>query len=225
MTNEIKCFYLRMHPLFTNVIEHDILEAVSVMKITRVYPGEVISYGEGELSKIYLLITGKIKLAELGNENELIKDIITAPDIFGNLNMEGLSAEDEYAEVLSRDALICGFNISDFKKLLFSIPMLAVSYANMVIGKLGRLEHRHSDLVFCDTKTRLQHFIKNWARTDGNKIGDKIVMLNFLTHSDIANVISASRQSVTILLNELREDGLLIYNRKQIELSNSVYWN
>lgn len=225
MTNEIKCFYLRMHPLFTNVVEHDILEAVSVMKITRVYPGEVISYGEGELSKIYLLITGKIKLAELGNENELIKDIITAPDIFGNLNMEGLSAEDEYAEVLSRDALICGFNISDFKKLLFSIPMLAVSYANMVIGKLGRLEHRHSDLAFCDTKTRLQHFIKNWARTDGNKIGDKIVMLNFLTHSDIANVISASRQSVTILLNELREDGLLIYNRKQIELSNSVYWN
>jgi len=225
MTNEIKCFYLRMHPLFTNVSEHKILEAVSVMKITRVYPGEVISYGEGELSKIYLLITGKIKLAELGNENELIKDIITAPDIFGNLNMEGLSSDDEYAEVLSRNALICGFNISDFKKLLFSIPMLAVSYANMVIGKLGRLEHRHSDLVFCDTKTRLQHFIKNWARTDGNKIGDRVVLLNFLTHSGIANVISASRQSVTILLNELREDGLLFYNRKQIELSNSVYWN
>lgn len=225
MTNEIKCFYLRMHPLFKNVSEPKILEAVSVMKITRVYPGEVISYGEGELSKIYLLITGKIKLAELGNENELIKDIITAPDIFGNLNMEGLSSDDEYAEVLSRNALICGFNISDFKKLLFSIPMLAVSYANMVIGKLGRLEHRHSDLVFCDTKTRLQHFIKNWARTDGNKIGDRVVLLNFLTHSDIANVISASRQSVTILLNELREDGLLFYNRKQIELSNSVYWN
>lgn len=225
MTEAIKCYYLQMHPLFANVCEQDIIEAASVMKIKRAYPGEVISYVDGELSKIYLLITGKIKLSELSNDNELIKDIITAPDIFGVLNMEGRSSEDEYAEVLSTDALICGFDIRDFKKLLLSIPMLAISYANMIIGKLGRLEHRHSDLVFYDTKTRLQHFIKNWARTDGNKVGDRVVLFNFLTHSDIANVISASRQSVTILLNELREDGLLFYNRKQIELSNSVYWN
>ena len=95
----------------------------------------------------------------------------------------------------------------------------------MVNRKLRKMESRHSELVFCDTKARLIRFIKNWAKTDGNKMGDKIVLNNYLTHSDIANVIATSRQSVNVLLNELRESGVICYNRKKIELNNLLYWN
>ena len=66
---------------------------------------------------------------------------------------------------------------------------------------------------------RLIRFIKNWAHTDGSRVGDKIVLNNYLTHSDIASVISTSRQSVNVLLNELRDSGMLFYNRKHIELN------
>jgi CRP/FNR family cyclic AMP-dependent transcriptional regulator len=60
---------------------------------------------------------------------------------------------------------------------------------------------------------------------DGNRIGDKIVLNNYLTHSDIAGFISTSRQSVNVLLNELRDSGMLFYNRKKIELNDSFKWN
>ena len=85
--------------------------------------------------------------------------------------------------------------------------MAALSYANTVNNKLRKLEGRHADLVFRDAKSRLIRFIKNWARTDGNRIGDKIILNNYLTHSDIAGVISTSRQSVNVLFNELRDAG------------------
>src|SRR5258708_5960779 len=87
------------------------------------------------------------------------------------------------------------------------------------------VENRHADLVFLDTKDRLIRFIKNWARSDGNRIGDKIILNNYLTHSDIAGFIATSRQSVNMLLNELRSSGLLCYNRKHIELNNPIVWN
>jgi CRP/FNR family transcriptional regulator len=87
------------------------------------------------------------------------------------------------------------------------------------------LEVRHADLVFRDAKARLIRFIKNWARTDGSNVGDKIVLNNYLTHSDIAGFISTSRQSVNVLLNELRDSGLLHYNRKRIELNDPLVWN
>jgi CRP/FNR family transcriptional regulator len=226
MTTEIKYVYLKNHPLFANVCEQKISEAASVMKIKTVYRGETVSYGDGEFSKIFLLIQGKIKIAEFNDsESELIKDIITAPDIFGDLSMEGHPSMDEYAEALAANTVVCVFNVPDFKKLLQENPMMAIAYANMVNGKLRRLEHRHSDLVFRDTKTRLIRFIKNWAQTDGNKVGDKIVLNNYLTHTDIANVIATSRQSVNVLLNELRDSGMLFYNRKQIELNNPINWN
>ena len=226
MTSEIKYVYLKNHPLFLNVSEQKIAEATDVMKVKTVYRGETLSYGDGEFSKIYLLIQGKIKIAEFNdNSSELIKDIITAPDIFGDFSMGGKPSADEYAEALTANTLVCVFNVPDFKNLLQNNPTMAMAYANMVNGKLKRLESRHSDLVFRDTKFRLIRFIKNWAHTDGNKMGDKIILNNYLTHTDIANVIATSRQSVNVLLNELRDSGLLFYNRKKIELNNPVYWN
>jgi CRP/FNR family transcriptional regulator len=115
--------------------------------------------------------------------------------------------------------------VGDFKRILEENPVMILNYAQKVNSKLQRLEIRHADLVYLDTKDRLIRFIKNWARSDGSRVGDKIILNNYLTHSDIAGFIATSRQSVNMLLNELRSSGLLCYNRKHIELNNPVAWN
>ena len=61
MCDEIKYAYLRNHPLFANVSEQKIKDACSTIKVNTVYRGETFNYGEGNYSKIYLLIKGKIK--------------------------------------------------------------------------------------------------------------------------------------------------------------------
>lgn len=226
MSQQIKYVYLKSHPLFANADEQCILAATELMKLKTVYRGENFGYGEGTFSKVYLLIQGKVKVAEMNSDcNELIKDILTAPDIFGDLSMEGNIATDEYAEALTANTIVCVFNIGDLKNLLQQNPSIALSYANLVNRKLRKMETRHSDLVFCDAKARLIRFIKNWAQTDGSRVGDKLVLNNYLTHTDIANVISTSRQSVNVLLNELRDSGYLFYNRRRIEINDTMIWN
>jgi CRP/FNR family transcriptional regulator, cyclic AMP receptor protein len=226
MSQEIKYAYLKSHPLFSNAGEQCIKDAVEVMKIKTVYRGESCGYGEGDFSKVYLLLKGKVKIAEMNKDcNELIKDILTAPDIFGDLGMEGNAPADEYAEALTANTMVCSFTITELKKILDNNTAVAIAYARLVNKKLRKLETRHSDLVFHDAKSRLIGFIKNWAITDGSRMGDKIILNNYLTHTDIANVIATSRQSVNVLLNELRDSGMLFYNRKQIELTNSPAWN
>ncbi len=226
MTTENDYIKLRSHPLFANLAEHKITAVESLMRLRTVYRGEIIQFGYGEFSKVYVLVNGKIKIAQFGNDDaELIKDIITAPDVFGNLSMEMNSDPDVYAQALTANVLIAVFNIADFQYLLQSNLAMLTAFSKMVTGKLGRLEQRHSELAFCDTKSRLIHFFKNWAQTDGNKMGDRIVLNNYLTHADIANSIAASRQTVSTLLNELRDAGMLLYNRKQIQLSQSLLWN
>jgi len=37
-----------------------------------------------------------------------------------------------------------------------------------------------------------------------------------LTHQDIANITCTSRQTVTLVLNELRKDNLIYFNRGKI---------
>ena len=226
MSQEIKYVYLKSHPLFAGIGEQRLNEACSYVKVKTVFRGESFGFGEGSYSKVYLLIQGKIKVASLGeNGGELIKDILTAPDIFGDLSLDNAVPADDYAEALTANTVVAYFNVTDFKKLLQDNASMALAFARMVNSKLQRMENRHADLVFRDAKSRLIRFIKNWAITDGNRIGDKIVLNNYLTHTDIANVISTSRQSVNVLLNELRESGQLYYNRKHIELNDLLSWN
>jgi CRP/FNR family transcriptional regulator, cyclic AMP receptor protein len=226
MTQDITYAYLRSHPLFTNAPEQMLKEASEKMKIKTVYRGESFGYGEGDFSKIYLLIKGKIKIAEFNSDsNELIKDLLTSPDIFGDLSLDGKPDSNEFAEALTANTVVCVINSVDLKRMLNGIPGMALSYAGMVNNKLKKMEARHSDLVFCDAKSRLVRFIKNWASNDGSRMGDKIILDNYLTHTDIANVISTSRQSVNVLLNELRDAGFLFYNRKRIEINSQVIWN
>lgn len=226
MSDEMKYFYLKNHPMLALLSEQKLKEATAMARIRTVYRGEQISYGEGGYTRVHFLVKGKVKITDNSDaENELIKDILTEPDIFGDLGLEGELNKYESAEALTANTIICSFHISDFKHILEENPVMALSYAKKVNRKLQRLENRHADLVFLDTKDRLIRFIKNWARTDGNRMGDKIILNNYLTHSDIAGFISTSRQSVNMLLNELRSSGLLHYNRKQIELHNPIAWN
>ncbi len=226
MCDEIKFVYLKSHPLFSNMTDQQVKDASQLMKVKTVYRGEFFDYGAGPFSKIYLLIKGKIKITLSDDmDNELIKDILTAPDVFGDLSLEGIPSTDEYSIALTANTVVCSFTSADFKKMLQNNIILALNYANTVNKKLKKLEGRHSDLVFYDAKARLIRFIKGWARTDGNRIGDKIILNNYLTHSDIAGVIATSRQSVNVLFNELRDAGLLFYNRKRIELNDPMIWN
>jgi len=226
MSDEIKYAYLKSHPLFANASEQNIKDASNLAKVKTAFRGETLNYGAGNYSKIYLLIKGKIKITDCDNlDNELIKDILTAPDLFGDLGLDGYPSSDEFAEALTANTVVCVFNSFEFKKILGENSPIALAYVNTVNNKLKKLEGRHSDLVFRDAKSRLIRFIKTWALSDGNVIGDKIILNNYLTHSDIAGVISTSRQSVNVLLNELRDSGMLFYNRKKIELNNPIAWN
>jgi len=226
MCIETKYIYLKSNSLFQELDETKLMELSTGLKVHNVFRAESINYGDGEYTKIYFVAKGKVKIAESNDRgDELIKDILTEGDFFGDLSLDGNTSFDEYAEALTANTIVCSFKVSDFRRVLHTHPQIALSYAIKVSSKLRKLENRHADLVFRDAKARLIHFIKNWARMDGNLIGNKIVLPNYLTHSDIAGFISTSRQSVNVLLNELRDSGMLFYNRKKIELNDPRMWN
>ena len=90
MCDEIKFAYLKSHPLFNNLPEQKIKDACAYMKVKTVYRGETFDQGDGSYSKMFLLIKGKIKIVETDDQdNELIKDILTAYDVFGDLSLNG----------------------------------------------------------------------------------------------------------------------------------------
>jgi len=226
MTDDMKYIYLRSHPLMSSLTEQKLKEIATMAKMRTACRGKVISYGDDGHTCVHFLVKGKVKITDnSSSENQLIKDILVEPDIFGDLSLDGQLSNYEAAGALTANTIVVSFHIDDFKRILEDNPIMALSYVRKVNTKLQKMENRHAELAFLDTKDRLIRFIKNWARADGNQMGDKIILNNYLTHSDIAGFIATSRQSVNMLLNELRSSGMLGYNRKHIELNNPIGWN
>ena len=179
--------------------------------------GDIIYFSSSDLPRIYLLKKGNIKIVSVDEEgNETIKEILQKGDLFGELSLENDGDVNEYAKVLTDEVSICSFLLSDFEDLLVRNPSLALSYTKFVGLKMKRFKNNYSNLVSKDARTRLISFIKDWAEREGIQEGKKYTISNYLTQTDIAQIICTSRQTATLLLNELEEKNLIYYNRKEI---------
>ena len=217
MYDELKYWYLRDHKLFKTLSMSQIKELCIITGFKKANKGDVIYLSASDFPRIFLLKKGNIKIVSVDdNGNETIKEILQKGDLFGELSLEIDSDVNEYAKALTDEVSMCSFLLSDFEELLIRNPTLAMSYTKFVGLKMKRFKNNYSNLVLKDAKTRLRSFLKNWAESEGRIEGNKIVLDNYLTQTDIAQIICTSRQTATLLLNELVEKNLIYYGRKEI---------
>jgi CRP/FNR family transcriptional regulator len=217
MYEELKYWYLRDHKLFWTLSMNQIKQLCIITGFKKAKKGDIIYFSSTDVPRVFLLKKGNIKIVSVDeNGNESIKDIIEKGDLFGELELDSDRNSNEYAKALTDDVAICSFLLSDFEDLLLRNPSLALSYTKLVGLKLKRIKNNYANLVSKDAKTRLLTFIKDWAARDGKKDGNKVTIQNYLTQNDIAQIICTSRQTATVLLNELEENGLMHYGRKEI---------
>ncbi|WP_333876355.1 Crp/Fnr family transcriptional regulator [Flavobacterium sp.] len=217
MYEELKYWYLRDHKLFWTLSMNQIKQLCIITGFKKAKKGDIIYFSSSDVPRVFLLKKGKIKIVSVDeNGNETIKDIIEKGDLFGELTLENDKNSNEYAKALTDDIIICSFLLSDFEDLLLRNPGLALSYTKFVGLKLKRIKNNYANLVSKDAKTRLLTFIKDWAERDGKRDGNRVIIENYLTQNDIAQIICTSRQTATVLLNELEENGLMHYGRKEI---------
>ncbi|MFT6872391.1 MAG: CRP/FNR family cyclic AMP-dependent transcriptional regulator [Parvicella sp.] len=221
MQNEVKYWYLRNYGLFSDLRKEQIHDLCSISRFIRMKKGQTIYFANDESKRLYFLINGKIKISEVdGLGNEMIKDIILTGDLFGEIPITNFQVSQEFAEILSREVILCTFTMDEFEKLMHKHPILALSFSKKMGEKLRRLEHRYANLVFKDVKARLKDFLVDWANKEGKPLDDGLVIKNYLTHHEIASLISSSRQTVTTLINELKEEGVIVYSRSLITIPN-----
>jgi len=219
MHSEIKYWFLRDHKLF-RVLSNDQLKQLCVITgFKEGKKGDIIYFSDSKEPRIYFLKKGAIKISEVDvNGNEITKEIIQKGDLFGELSLDTTIANNEFAQVLTNSVTICSFLLKDFEALMEQHPDLALSYTKLVGLKFKKLKNSYSNLVCKDARSRLIQFLKDWAARDGNETLDAIVIENYLTQQDITHIICTTRQTATLLLNQLETEGHLKYDRKELVL-------
>lgn len=213
---ESKYWYFKNFFFFDLITDEDYqqLEVKSEMlkceKDAFVYlPGE-------QHDSVYFLKRGYIKLGAYDEHGkEVILNMLQPGDIFGSLHRSGGDESSEFAQAMS-DVAVCEINTTRFTEMLASRPDLSLQIIKTVGERVNRLERKLIALAFRDARTRVVEFLRDFASDYGRVRGSEIHIENFLTHQDIGNLTATSRQLVSTTMNELKEQGLLDYDRRQI---------
>ncbi|TAH05084.1 MAG: Crp/Fnr family transcriptional regulator [Sphingobacteriales bacterium] len=222
MSMDERMLLIRTCDIFAEINDQEYEELNLIHRFIEADKGEYIYFESAYHNKLYFIKDGHIKIGYIDdNGNEIIKEIISKGEVFGQFTLEKDNLNGEFAQAYKTGVSLCAFNIEDFEQLLQKKPYMALKYSKQVGNKLRQIENRLVNLLNKDVKTRLLYFFKQLAQQeDAVQTTSGICLPNYLTHDDIAKLIGSSRQTVTTLINELEAAQLVKYSRTEICITN-----
>ena len=191
-------------------------EQIDESHLKAVKKNEYIYLPNQSSDKIFFISEGRIKIGSYAdNGKEITKTILGKGEVFGELAMIGEAERRDYAIALE-DTTLCVITSKEMKNLIKDHSTLSMFFMKMMGSKVIEMENRLESLVFKDSRSRIIEYLTEMVRKRGQRVGYEWVVRNFITHQEIANLTATSRQTVTTVLNELRNDNIITFNRKRL---------
>lgn len=174
-------------------------------------------YQPGDKSEaLYFVVQGKIRIAQHSKgAKELTKAFFVAGDMFGELALILGHSRRDFAIAVEDTSLLLVPG-EQLLTLIHTNTDFNLKLMKFMGSKLLTLEERLENIVFKDSKTRILEYLRKLIEEKGVRIGYEILIRNFPTHQQIANHSATSRQTVTTVLNNLRNKNIVTFDRKRI---------
>jgi CRP-like cAMP-binding protein len=182
---------------------------------------DYIYFKEDAANKVYLIDKGKVKLGYYTEEGEeVIKSILSKGEVFGEKAALGGDKRSEFAQSLDSSTTICPIPVNTLQEVIRDNAKFSISFYKFINFRIRKLERRLEILLFKDSKTRLQEFIFELSDDYGyccDETGDTVINHPY-TQKDISSLIGTSRPTLNILLNDLKENGTISFQQKNIRI-------
>lgn len=166
--------------------------------------------------KIFFINSGRIKIGSHNDSGkEITKAILGKGEVFGELAMLGESKRRDYALAIE-DTEVCMVSSAEMKDLIKDHSSVSLFFMKLMGSKVVEMENRLESLVFKDSRSRIIEYLVDLVHKRGQRVGYEWVVRQFITHQEIANLTATSRQTVTTVLNELRNQEIITFNRKRL---------
>lgn len=166
--------------------------------------------------KIFLINEGRVKIGTYGADGkEVTKAILSPGEVFGELALINEGNRRDFAFSLETTSL-CVLEKEDLSTMLRERSELQLFFMRLIGNRTLQLEQRLENLMFKTSRSRITEFLHTLAETRGRVVGYEREVRNMLTHKEIADLTGTSRQTVNAVLNDLRRQNILTFDRKRM---------
>ncbi|OGP17054.1 MAG: hypothetical protein A2V21_311125 [Deltaproteobacteria bacterium GWC2_55_46] len=215
-----KLWYINTNKIFSGLSEKEKGEIASKITELNVKKRGVV-YSSGDRAEtVYILKEGRIKVTRFSEEGrELTVDILEPGDVLGELSLAG-ERERETDAVAMEDSFLCVVKRKDFEDFIGKMPGLSFTITKWIGLRLRRIENRFENMLFKDVRTRLLAVFMDLAQKHGVSADNGIKIAIRLSHKDIAGLVGATRETVTLELNNLKRNGDIMMDGKYFVLAS-----
>ena len=210
--------YLKLIPLFSSLTDEE-LYAILGLSFTVKYPKKKIVFIENEEGdKLYIILKGSVKVSKISESGEeIILAIMHKGDFFGDMSL--LDGKPSSATVISiEDSELMLINRNNFEKVIEKHPTIAFKLLKELNSRLRNADELIGNLAFMDVTGRIAGILLQLAEKHGQKTDDGILIKSRPTHQAIANMVGASRETVTRVFKQLEDKKYIMMSGKNVTI-------
>lgn len=163
---------------------------------------------------VFVLGSGRVRLLRRGGD----RDITLAYHGAGSVIGEGrvVDPEDPSEIVTTERVEAVHVSASLVRRLLGRETKFAARFSKLAIERRLAVEHRFEGLLVRNVESRVAEFLLEGARRYGvpNPLGT-LIGVKF-THSEIASYVGSTRETVTLVLGQLKREGVIETDHRRV---------
>jgi CRP/FNR family transcriptional regulator, cyclic AMP receptor protein len=207
--------FLASVPMFSGLQRDELLKFAELTR-ERTYPkGSVILFQGDPGDSLYVLRQGRAKVVLIGEDGrEVILGVLEPGAHFGELAL--IDDQPRSAHVIAmEDSQLLILRREDFRRRVEANPSVAWALLTELSRRLRRADQKIGGLVLLDVPGRISRLLLDLSSETTNGTIEKP-----LTHQTIAQMIGASRETVSRAMKDFQEEGLIRVERRRIAVAN-----
>ncbi len=197
------------HELFDGLNDHDLAELGDRCAVSSFHKGELVysPYDRGD--SLFVIEQGRVRLFRSASDGRQVTlALLDSGASFGQTSMTDDAMHDAYAEAMS-DCVLRVIRLPELERAIAEHPRLAINLMRTLAGRLRDAEDQIESLAFRPVPARLAAKLLNLMDRYGRVTPAGIRIDERFTHMQLAEMIGTSRETLTKVLNELRDAGLI----------------
>ncbi len=204
------------NPLFAGLIHDERIALNNHTSVAKYGKHDAVYEPLSVANKAFILLKGTIKITIHAERKDIIKYIVRPGMLFGDSFLTGELLRRDFAFVLEEDTEVAEIDAHFFSTLARNNSAFAHNLLRVLGERLRNTENQLEKVVLKDSKSRIMEYLHQMGLEQGKQVGLETLVKHNMTHQDIADLTGTSRQMVTAVLNQLKRENVLYFNRKKI---------
>jgi CRP/FNR family cyclic AMP-dependent transcriptional regulator len=209
--------FLATVPLLSRIPPEELRQFAEVTREKEYPRGSVILFEDDPGDSLFIVRDGRVKVVLVAEDGrEVVLGVLGVGDHFGELSL--IDDQPRSAHVIAmEDSTLLVLRRDDFRRRVEATPAVAWSLLGELSRRLRRADGKIGGLVLLDVSGRIARLLLDYVEEAGSETIEKPV-----THQMIAQMIGASRETVSRSLREFQDAGMIRVVRRRITVIDAA---